>query len=174
VARAKLVLGCAVPTVHVAASIAAIVAGFGVLMAAKGTERHRALGTIYIIATYMLCGSSFFIFHFSGRLSAFHIVSVQNALLVTAGVALPRYLRRRVGTWYVWHLRFMTYSYVALIVTGVDQFFVFLPFTPAVRAAVFLVLPMLIGWTWIERLTVPAWRRAFTPRPVGTARSAAR
>jgi uncharacterized membrane protein len=161
-------------SVRCLASIAAIVAGFGVLMAAKGPERHRALGTIYVTATYVLCGSSFFIFHTSGRPSVFHIVSVQNALLVTAGVALPRSLRPRVRTWYVWHLRCITYSYVALIVTGFDQFFAFLPFTPAVRAVVFLVLPMLIGWTWIERRTVPAWRRAFTPKPVGTAGSAAR
>jgi uncharacterized membrane protein len=55
--------------VHVVASIAAIVTGFGVLMAAKGTERHRALGTMYVVATYVLCGSSFFVFQVSGRLS---------------------------------------------------------------------------------------------------------
>jgi hypothetical protein len=34
-------------TVHVAACVAAIVAGFGVLIADKGTARHRMLGWMY-------------------------------------------------------------------------------------------------------------------------------
>jgi uncharacterized membrane protein len=157
-------------TVHVVASIAAIVTGLGVLIAAKGTDRHRALGMIYVVATYVLCGSSFFVFQVSGRLSVFHMMSVQNALLVTAGVTLPRFLRQRVANWRVWHLRLMAYSYVALIGTGIVQFFPLLPFTPAVRSMMFLVLPMIAAWTWIERRMVRHWRGAAMPSAAATVR----
>ncbi len=111
----------------------------------------------------MLCASSAFINEINGGFSFFHLITVQTVALVTAGlVALA--LRNRLTHWYAWHLRFMLYSYVTLIVTGIARAFEYLPFeSDVVNAVVFVQAPALAGWALIEFRGVPRWRNRFAP-----------
>jgi uncharacterized membrane protein len=147
---------------HIVASLGAVVAGLCVVVLDKGTARHRLVGKVYAALTYTLCGASFFIFETSGTFSVFHMVAIQNAALVTAGLAAAR-LRNRLTGWVTWHLRFMMYSYLALVATGALQFLEYLPFrNPRLDVPIFVFAPMLAGWFAVE-WRLPHWRAATAP-----------
>lgn len=152
-------------TIHVIACVAAIIVGAMVIMRPKGTAAHRALGFVYVVATFAYCGSAFFMYPSTGRLTPFHLISIQNLVLVSFGVSLPRFLRHRLRTWYAWHLRLMLYSYVALVVTGFRFAFPYLPRNRVVPILVFVALPLGL-WIWIERRLLPYWRARLAPGPV--------
>ncbi len=100
-----------------------------------------------------------------GAFSIFHLISIQTLLFIAAGLAFL-FLRRSIRHWYVWHLRFMLYSYVTLIVTGIAQAFEYLPFTnDVVTAVVFLQIPAVVGWFLIEFRGIPRWRAQFGSHP---------
>lgn len=144
--------------IHIVASIAAILSGLAVLYTTKGTSQHRLIGFLYLASTYTFCGASFFVHRTSGSFSIFHFVSVQNLLLVTVGVAMPRYLRSRAFDWRLWHLRLMSYSYISLIGTGLLQFFNYLPLSEAPRFIIFIAIPMVSSWVYLERWATPLHR----------------
>lgn len=149
--------------IHLSACVLALLAGAIIIIRPKGTPAHRALGLTYVGATVIYCGSSFFMYPSTGHLTPFHAISVQNLALVSVGVAFPRLLRRRVSTWYVWHLRFMLYSYVSLAVTGLRFTFPYLPQgNRLVPVLAFVAIP-LGSWVWIERRVLPAWRLRLGP-----------
>lgn len=148
---------------HTAAAVLALCSGLLVLSLRKGTIAHRRTGKIYVAAILVLCASSAFIHEINGELSIFHLITVQTLAFVGAGlVALV--LRDRLEHWYVWHLRFMLYSYVTLIVTGIAQAFEHLPLgTDLLNAIVFIQAPAVIGWALIEFRGLPHWRRTVAP-----------
>jgi hypothetical protein len=119
-------------------------------------DDHRALGSVYVGATFLYCSSSFFMYPSTGRLTPFHLIAIQNLVLVSCGVALPRFLRQRLTDWYAWYLRLMLYSYVALVATGFRFALPYFPHSRVVPIIVFVVLP-LGSWIWIERRLVPSW-----------------
>ena len=163
VARAIVIRCARVTTIHVIACVAAIIAGGMVIMRPKGTAVHRALGFVYVGATFAYCGSAFFMYPSTGRLTPFHLISIQNLVLVSFGISLPRFFRRRLRTWYAWHLRLMLYSYVALVITGLRFVFPYLPRNRVVPILVFVALPLGV-WIWIERRLMPHWRARLAPR----------
>lgn len=144
---------------HVAVSLFGIVTGALVLGLQKGTRRHRQWGRVYALCLYAVSVSGFFIQETTDGLSIFHWFSVQAIILVTAGLAIPLFLRSRVPDWPAWHLRFMGYSYITLVLTGVVQFFGSLPLPgDALNAIVFLSLPSIAGVIVIERWGAARWR----------------
>ena len=149
-------------TVHLAACLFAIVVGGVVLLRPKGTARHRTLGFLYVGATFVYCGSSFFMYPSTGRLTAFHLISVQNLALVSGGVLVAGFGRRRIRTWYAWHLRLMLYSYVSLAVTGFRFALPYLPRNRVLPILVFVGVPV-SSWIWIERRVLPPWRARLAP-----------
>src|SRR5262245_21123664 len=151
--------------VHLIACVAAIIVGAMVLARPKGTFVHRALGFVYVGATFAYCGSSFFMYPSTGRLTPFHLISIQNLVLVSCAVSLPRFLRHRFRSWYAWHLRLMVYSYIALVVTGLRFVLPYFQQSRVVPILVFVALP-LGSWMWIERRVVPHWRARFAPKPL--------
>ena len=151
--------------VHLIACVAAIIVGAIVVVRPKGTAVHRALGAVYVGATFAYCGSSFFMYPSTGRLTPFHLISIQNLVLVSCGVALPRFLRQRFRSWYAWHLRLMVYSYIALVVTGFRFLLPYFPQNRLIPILAFIALP-LGGWIWIERRVVPQWRARLALKPL--------
>jgi hypothetical protein len=100
-----------------------------------------------------------------GAFSIFHLISIQTLLFIAVGLAFL-FLGRPIRHWYVWHLRFMLYSYVTLIVTGIAQALEYLPFTSdVVNAVVFLQIPAVVGWFLIEFRGTPRWRAQFGSHP---------
>lgn len=151
---------------HTAAAILAILSGLAILMLRKGTARHRLIGKVYVASIVSMSILSWFIREINdGAFSIFHLISIQTLLLVAAGLACLRW-RASLAQWYVWHLRFMLYSYVTLIVTGIAQAFEYLPFTSdVVNAVVFLQIPAVVGWRLIEFRGIPRWRAQFGSHP---------
>jgi uncharacterized membrane protein len=142
-------------SLHIAASIAALISGFAVLRATKGTSRHRLLGFLYVGSMFTLCVASFFVHRTSGHFSIFHYVSIQNLLLITAGLAMPRYFKRRSFDWRLWHLRLMVYSYISLVGTGLLQFFNYLPLSETPRFIIFIGMPLAASWVYLARWSAP-------------------
>ena len=153
---------------HTGAAILAILCGLLVLLLEKGTATHKMIGKIYATVILALCTFSVFIHEINGGFSIFHLISIQATVFVVAGL-VPLFLRDRLEYWYVWHLRFMLYSYVTLVVTGVAQAFEYLPLeSDLLNAVVFLQAPALIGWALIEFRGVPRWREQLGPLPAGS------
>jgi uncharacterized membrane protein len=143
---------------HVVSSLVAALAGLLVILLEKGTPTHRRVGKVYASAMYALCGSSFFIFETSGTFSFFHVVSIQNIVLTSAGISVVVY-RKRIRNWPVWHLRFMLYSYIALIATGTLQFLEYLPFqNKGLNVVTFCVIPAVTGFVLVQR-SISRWTR---------------
>lgn len=145
--------------VHLLACAAALVAGACAALLPKGRPAHRSAGQLYVVSTVVYCVSSFFIYTSTGQLTFFHAVSVQNLALVSAGMAMPRLMKQRAPDWRVWHLRFMAYSYVALVATGLRFA---LPLVSGggrsvVAILAFVVVPLGV-WLWVERALVATWR----------------
>lgn len=152
-------IGLHVVDVHLLACAAALVAGACAALLPKGRPAHRSAGQVYVASTVVYCLSSFFIYTSTGQLTVFHAVSVQNLALVSAGMAMSRLMRHRAPDWRVWHLRFMAYSYVALVATGLRFA---LPLVSGggrsvVAILVFVVAPV-GAWLWVERALVAKWR----------------
>lgn len=149
---------------HLFACAAALVAGACAGLLPKGRPAHRSAGQLYVVATVVYCLSSFFIYTSTGHLTFFHAVSVQNLALVSAGMAMPRLMKQRAPDWRVWHLRFMAYSYVALVATGLRFA---LPLVSGggrsvVAIVAFVVVPV-GAWLWVERALVATWRSPRMP-----------
>lgn len=143
---------------HVMASLIAILTGIGIFIRGKGTRWHRRVGYVYIGAMYVLYGVSFGISEMTGT------ISVQNIMLVTVGFLLLSRLQQRMDNRYTWYIRCMAYSYINLFVTGLIQFFEYLPIpNPVARALIFIVMPILIGGYWIEFRTLPVRRGTGSP-----------
>ncbi len=151
---------------HTASAILAILSGLAILMLRKGTTKHRRIGKVYVTSIVAMCFLSWFIRKINdGAFSIFHLISIQTLLFVTAGLAFLR-LRASTRHWYVWRLRFMLYSYVTLVVTGITQAFEYLPFTSDLaNAVVFIQVPAVLGWFLIEFRGVPEWRTQIGTHP---------
>ncbi|CAN5628743.1 hypothetical protein BH24ACT22_BH24ACT22_13860 [soil metagenome] len=147
--------------IHTGAAIFAILCGILVLILEKGTSTHKMIGKIYATAILTLCVFSIFIQEINGGFSIFHLISIQTTVFVIAGLC-ALLLRNKLEHWYVWHLRFMLYSYVTLVVTGIAQAFEYLPFESGLlNAVVFIQAPAFVGWALIEFRGVPRWRGQF-------------
>lgn len=149
---------------HVAAAILALASGAGVVILEKGTSAHRSSGKVYVAALLALCFSGFFIYELTGGLTIFHALAIQGIALVSAGLFVPLFLREKLARWYVWHARFMLYSYISLVITGIAQFFDYLPFdSDALNAVVFIQIPGVSGILLVEALGMPRWREKLGP-----------
>ena len=145
--------------VHLLACASALVAGACAALLPKGRPAHRRAGRLYVVSTVVYCLSSFFIDTPTGHLTFFHVVAVQNLALVSAGMAMPRLRTHRAPNWRVWHLRFMAYSYVALVATGLR--FALPLVSGAGRSVVAIVAFVVVpvgAWLWVERALVATWR----------------
>ena len=70
--------------VHLTACIAALAVGALVIVLPKGTRRHRVLGRMYVVATVVYAGASFFMYPSTGRLTPFHAISIGSGLNVAS------------------------------------------------------------------------------------------
>lgn len=147
---------------HTATAAVAMLCGLLIVVFAKGTATHRTVGRVYVTSILAMVAISFAIRDINeGRFSVFHAISVQTLLLVAAGLTALIF-RSRLRDWYVWHARFMLYSYVTLIVTGIAQAFEYLPFnSDVVNAIIFIQVPAVAGWALIEFAGMPRWRALF-------------
>ena len=110
---------------HLAAALAALVVGSTILVGAKGTAAHRALGWTYVLLMTVTALSAIFIRRADGGIPNFMGFTPIHLFIVLTAIGLPRALfairRGDVRR----HARSMTSLFVgALIIAGV---FAFLP-----------------------------------------------
>ena len=143
---------------HVVCVVVGLLVGVAVLLRRKGTDTHRMLGWLYVVAMLATAVGSFWIYEVrDGRPSIFHGVSVLITAVVLGGVIALRLGHRWV------HALLMMSSFLMALITGIAQFFDQLPLpSPALNAIVFLQLPSVIGF-WL------IWRSAQTHRATASA-----
>lgn len=140
-----------ITVLHISAALLSVLLGAVILLAHKGTPRHRRWGRVYGVAVLVVVASSFFITDLRDGWSVFHAVSILTAALALFGWLQPLVGRSRSG-WVRRHMLSMQLSYLVLIVTGTAQFFDHLPLpNDALNAIVFLQLPLMVGIVAIIR-----------------------
>ena len=135
---------------HLGTAISALVFGLCVVLARKGTRRHKQLGYAYFFSMLGLNISALFIYQLTGHFGPFHGAALASLTTLIAGF-IPAFLHFPRGRWLEFHYEFMNWSYVGLIAAGVSEAATRLPsapFWPAVAAsmiAVFLFGGILIA-----------------------------
>ena len=82
-------------TIHLVASVAAIVVGAVVLMhRPKGGRRHRQLGWTYVVAMLTVNATAFMIYGLFGGFGPFHVAAVISLAGIVAGVLAARSARK--------------------------------------------------------------------------------
>jgi uncharacterized membrane protein len=114
---------------HTIAATTALVAGAAVLMARKGTRRHRQLGWAYVASMLLLNATALMIYRLFGRFGPFHVGAVFSFATVVAGTVAALGARRArargdaVGRARALerHYQWMTWSYVGLAAAAVSE-----------------------------------------------------
>jgi uncharacterized membrane protein len=112
--------------IHMGFAVAALVIGGAVVWLPKGTRVHRLLGQLYALCMIGVLVTSFMIYGLVGGWGPFHFAAVISAVTLAAGL-VPAILRWPRGTWIVWHLQFMSYSYLGLVAALFSESAVRLP-----------------------------------------------
>lgn len=146
-------------TIHLGASVAAIVLGAAVLVQGpKGGRQHRQLGWAYVVAMLTVNATAFMIYRLFGGFGPFHIAAIISLTGIVGGVLAARSARtarlaqqafrraQRVERHYWW----MTFSYVGLIAALASEAITRLPATRAIGGGA----GALFGAAWAVR---PRW-----------------
>lgn len=103
---------------HLTSAFAALLLGFIVLVAAKGTHSHRLFGAAYVTAMVIVNLTALGVFRLTGQFNAFHGLALLS--LATTAWGLFVAVRRRKG-WMASHLYFMSYSYLGLMAAAASE-----------------------------------------------------
>ena len=122
---------------HSTLACVALALGAFVFLHRKGDRLHRTIGHLYFGAMLATNVTALTIYHLFGAFGPFHVAAVVSLATTTAGL-VPVMIRRPRGSWYQYHARFMSWSYVGLLAAAASEAMVRLPaapFAPAVFAA---------------------------------------
>jgi uncharacterized membrane protein len=109
----------ALATGHVLAAVSALLVGAAVLLVPKGTQTHRAIGPVYVLALVLVNVAALSL-HRASTFGVFHALAV--ASLVTIAVRLsPLLLGKRSPPVIATHAFCMTWSYAGLVAAGCGQ-----------------------------------------------------
>ncbi len=95
---------------HFVTAVVAMITGTVVLLNAKGTDFHKRIGYVYVLAMVLLNLSSFFIVNFGG-FSIFHGFAIISLVSIAGGM-LPTIKKK--PNWFAYHFYFMNWSVVGL------------------------------------------------------------
>ena len=139
-----------VSVLHLLAVIPALLAGTVILVAPKGTLRHRYLGRVYVGSMLLVVLTAFRMYFLFGRFGIVHWGAVGSIVALLVGI-VPVLCRSLVANWRQWHYLGMGASvtglYAALLVESTYRFFPATYFwwsTLGLAGAVFLVGGLLL------------------------------
>lgn len=104
--------------IHLAAAVAAVLAGTVVLAQTKGTRLHRRWGYAYVAAMLVLNGTAFGIYRLFGGWGPFHYAATLSMLTLAMGFA-PALIR--MPEWKRWHVAGMYWSVIGLYAALVSE-----------------------------------------------------
>jgi uncharacterized membrane protein len=123
---------------HLATASAALVAGAAVLLLPKGTRKHRASGTAYVVVL-VLVDLAALALHRESTFGVFHGLAIASLVTLAVGLS-PLLLGKRSPAAITSHAYCMTWSYVGLAAAGCGQLAVTVSDTSGAR-----VVPTVIG-----------------------------
>ena len=107
--------------VHLGAAVAALLVGLAMLLAPKGTDKHRRFGRLYLACLILLNAAALLIYEDSaGKFSVFHYLALLSLATLALGFGFIRFGRqapRRIIT----HAHFMAWSFAGLAAAGAGQ-----------------------------------------------------
>jgi uncharacterized membrane protein len=114
---------------HSATAAFALASGAAVLLATKGTRRHRQLGWVYVTSMVALNGTALLIYRLFGGFGPFHAFAILSLITVVAGAAAAVQARRFRGIRALdsrtraleRHYAWMTWSYVGLVAAALSE-----------------------------------------------------
>ena len=121
---------------HVVAASSALLLGAAVLLLPKGTQTHRATGTLYSVALVLVNVAALSL-HRENTFGVFHGLAVASLITIAFGLS-PLLLGTRSPVFIATHAYCMTWSYAGLVAAGCGQLAVALGQTA-------WVVPLVIG-----------------------------
>ncbi|MEM0908027.1 MAG: DUF2306 domain-containing protein [Pseudomonadota bacterium] len=168
-------------TVHLAGGVVAFGLGTVLLLGAKGTQLHRTLGRVFVLAIVVTAFSGFFIYEILGALGPFHVLSAFTLVTVLGGVkairkASPACRAEHRGGAVSAHINRMVWCFTALVIAASIEALRLFPSDPeALRLAGFEGKDVIIAsavtlavaaWLTITATTLwVRWRRPSTALP---------
>jgi uncharacterized membrane protein len=109
----------ALATGHVAAASSALLVGAAVLLMPKGTQTHRAIGSLYGVALILVNVAALSL-HRENTFGVFHGLAVASLVTLAVGLS-PLLLGSRSPQVIATHAYCMTWSYAGLVAAGCGQ-----------------------------------------------------
>jgi uncharacterized membrane protein len=135
---------------HVAAAVAALLAGLEIVRRPKGTSRHRLTGRLYLLVMAAVNVSALTTYEQSGSFGAFHWLALVSLATLSLGVAPMLGGAPSVRSVHL-HAHFMSWSYAGLVAAGTSQLTSHIPgfaspwTVPLTSLAVFAVAGLVIA-----------------------------
>lgn len=112
-------------SIHLIASIIALITGLFVLITTKGTRTHKQVGYVYSISMILLNLTAFMLYNLYGKFGIFHWFAVISCLTLFAG--LYPVLTKNSKNYLLTHFNFMYWSVVGLYCALIAEIFSRLP-----------------------------------------------
>lgn len=166
------ITGNSIGTIHLIASLLAMITGLFVLVTTKGTRRHKKIGYVYAASMIILNITAFMIFRLYGKFGLFHWMAIVSSLTLFAGLVPFLFIDKK--KYMYLHLSFMYWSVIGLYCAFAAEVFSRLPQILEIanekKAAMFYqmigvatTLVMIIGAIFYIR-SVKTWTNRFVPK----------
>jgi len=134
-------------SVHLSASIIALITGTLILLMRKGTEIHRKVGYLYATAMTAVVVTALMIYRLFGGWGIFHWAAVVSGITLAAGMLTV--ILRKPDDWVILHFSFMYWSVMGLYAAFIAEILVRIPQTPFFGMVGFGTgIVMLLGGGW--------------------------
>ena len=131
-------------SIHTLFSILALFCGV-IFLIPRGTKRHKQLGYVYSFSMLICLITSFWLYELWGKFGVYHVLSIVSFVTLMIALYFPlkaRYLKN----WGDYHLIWMGYSYIGLVMAGGSHLFGVVPERNIwIRVGLFWVLPYVLG-----------------------------
>ncbi len=146
--------------IHTLFSVLALMSGALIFLTKKGTKQHKRTGYLYSISMALLLVTSFGLYSLWGSFGVYHALSIVSLLTLAIALYFPLAGRRK-KNWVEYHLLWMGYSYVGLIMAAGSHLFSIFPGWPNwFRIVLFWIFPYLIGTLLIFKNRVKTAKKA--------------
>ncbi len=161
-------------SIHIAASIAALISGTGVLIMAKGSRAHIRMGYFYTFCMIVVLITAFMIYRLFGGWGMFHWAAVISTATIAAGM-LPILLKKPAGSYISLHFSFMYWSVIGLYAAFFAELFVRLPMVVVIDGVPNYFFYMMVGVSAMLTTGIggyffyrffPAWESKFSTKPI--------
>lgn len=114
---------------HLLTSCLAMLAGAFVLVAQKGTTKHKKVGYVYVASMVLVCGSAMGIYNLTGKFGMFHILAIVGFVSLVGGM-IPMFMKNIKRENKAVHIWFMYYSVLGLYAAFASELSVRIPDKP--------------------------------------------